>query len=92
MQLDEPVGGGERRGDVLVPVVRIRDLELRLLRVASVRVARLELLIKLDGFFVVAVVQVALGFRVQLVCRPTSGFVVILRRQQPASCQAQREN
>ena len=92
MQLDEPVRRRDRRGDVLVLVICIRDFELRLLRVAAVRIARLELLVELDGFFVIAIVQVGLGFRVQLVRRPALGFIVIHRRQQAAACQAQHQN
>ena len=55
MELDETVGGGDRRSAVLVLlVVRVRDLDLRLLREAAVGVARLQLLVELDRLFVVA--------------------------------------
>jgi hypothetical protein len=42
MQLDEAVAGGDRRGRFLVLPVGVGDVDLRLLRVAAVGIARLE--------------------------------------------------
>ena len=45
VQLDEAVGRGERLRGLAVLVVRVGDLDLRLLREAAVRIARFELLV-----------------------------------------------
>ena len=61
MELDEAVGRRDRLRRLVVLVVRVGDLDLRLLREAAVRIARLELLVVLDRLLVVAVVEVVLG-------------------------------
>jgi hypothetical protein len=48
MQLDEAIAGGNRRSRLLVFPVGVGDVDLRLLRVAAVGIARFELFEVLD--------------------------------------------
>jgi hypothetical protein len=85
MQLDEAVAGGDRRGRLLVLPVGVGDLDLRLLGIAPVGIARFELLEVLDGLGVGAVVERILGFGIQLVGRPADGLILVSGRSpQPA--------
>jgi hypothetical protein len=62
VHLDEPVRRCNRQGGLALLVVRIRNLDLRLLREAPVRITRFELLVILDRLIEIAVVQVRFGF------------------------------
>jgi hypothetical protein len=85
MQLDEAVAGGDRRGRLLIFPVGVGDVDLRLLRVATVGIARFELFEVLDGLGVGAVVERILGFGIELVGRPADGFILASGRSpQPA--------
>jgi hypothetical protein len=85
MQLDEAVAGGDRRSRLLVLPVGVGDVDLRLLRIAAVGIARFELFKVLDGLRVGALVERILGFGVELVGRPADGFILGFGRSpQPA--------
>ena len=64
MQADEAVDGDQRLGAFAFLVAGPREIELCLLRIAAERIARLELLQRLDGRAPVAGVQFALGVRI----------------------------
>ena len=74
VQLHELVERRERLRRLAQLVVRVRDLDLRLLREAPVRELGFELLVQLDGRFTVVVVELFLGGLVEL-----SGGPVLLR-------------
>jgi hypothetical protein len=75
VQLDEALAGRHRRRLLVRLVVGVGHLELRLLGVAAVGVARLELLEHLDGAVPGAVAHGLLGFGVELLGAPADGFV-----------------
>ena len=88
VQLDEAVRRRDGKGRLVRLVVRVRDLDLRLLRVATVREARLELLEELDGLLVGTLGHVVLRFGVQLLGIPARRLVDLFR-QQAASAEQQ---
>jgi hypothetical protein len=65
VQLDEAVARGDGGNRLVVLVIGVGDFELRLLRIAAERVARFQRLEQLDGAFVVAAVEIILGFGVE---------------------------
>src|SRR5260221_1811118 len=77
-------------GALAVLPVGESDFQLRLLRVAPVGIARLELLEELDGLLVVLVADRVLRLAVELLRRPADGLVVGLDRG--AASQRRREN
>ncbi len=81
MELDEALHRSNRLGRLVVLVVGVGDLDLRLLREAPIRIARLELFEILDGLFVVAVVEVRLRLGIELLRRPALGLVYLLGQQ-----------
>ena len=91
VQADEAVAGGDRRRGLALAVVGVGDLELRLLRVATVRKARLELLEELDCLVIGAVAYGVLGLGVEPVGRPAGGFVDLFRQQAAAAGQQRDE-
>ena len=58
--------------------------DLGLLGITAEGVARLERLEQLDGAFVVAVVEVILGFGIQFLCRPARGLILDFGQQAAA--------
>jgi hypothetical protein len=92
MQLDEAVAGGNRRSRLLVLPVGVGDVDLRLLRVAAVGIARFELLEVLDRLGVGAVVERILGFGVELVGRPADGFILGVGKKPTAAISEARKS
>ncbi|EXI76396.1 MAG: hypothetical protein AW07_00343 [Candidatus Accumulibacter sp. SK-11] len=87
MQLDETVAGGDRRCRFLVLPVGIGNVDLCLLRVAAVGIARFELLEVLHRPRIGALVERFLGFGVELVGRPADRFVLAFREESAAGKQ-----
>src|SRR5262245_28360881 len=81
LELDETLRSGNGLSGLVVLIVRIGDLELRLLRVTAVGITRLEFLVVLDRFLVVAVVQIVLGLGIKLLRGPAFGLIVVWRQQ-----------
>jgi hypothetical protein len=76
-----------------VAVVRVGDLELRLLRVAAERIARLEPLEVADRLLIVAVVQRLLRLLVQALRRPVRAVVLRAAEvERRAGAQQEREH
>jgi len=75
VELDEALARGDRGSPLVVLPVRVRHLELRLLRVAAVRVARFQLLEVLDRLLPLLVGHRVLRLAVQALRRPAGGLV-----------------
>jgi hypothetical protein len=90
VQLHELLARGDRLGRVAVLVVRVRHLELRLLREPAVGKLRFELLVQLDRAFPVVVVQLLLRGLVELLGRPVL-VLVLLAAEEAASGERDRE-
>jgi hypothetical protein len=80
IELDEAIRRSDRRRALAALPVRVRDVELRLLRVAAIGIARLELLEVLDRFFPVPRIHLVLRFAVQALRGPADGFVLLADR------------
>src|SRR5262252_3799765 len=78
VQLDETISGSESVNGILVFVIRVADLELRLLRELAVGIARLELFVVTDSLLVVAADEIVHGLAVQLLSRPVARLVVLV--------------
>ena len=84
MQADEAIAGSNGECLVALLVVGVGGLDLGLLGVAAIGIARLEFLEILDGLVVSAVGHRGLGFGVELVGRPAGSFVDLLGQEAAA--------
>ena len=85
IQLDEAIRGGDRQGALAVLVLRIRHLELRLLREAAVGIARFQLFQVLDGFRPFLGGHRVLRFAIEALGRPADRLVLLRRGKQSAA-------
>src|SRR5439155_14823543 len=87
---DEAIRGGDRQGALVVLVLRIRHLELRLLREAAIGVARFQLLKELDGLLPFLRVHRVLRLAIEALRRPADRLVLLRRGKQSAAGEPQR--
>ena len=90
VELDEAIGRGDGRSALVVLPVGVGDLELGLLGIAAVRIARLELLEQLDRLLPVARRHRVLRLAVEALRRPAQRLVLALERAAAGSDERSR--